>query len=115
MEQNTYWSWWIELVLSQNFAELAAVAFLDRVLARFGASGEVLTKQGREFLKVFEKLCIKALIDHRTTSQDHLGSDGLAEWVVQTTKFGLRKYGLPLGEPPELGPYVALDYYGLSI
>ena len=49
-----YFSKWIELVvLSQNFAELAAAAFLDRVLARFGAPAEVLTDQGREFLGDF--------------------------------------------------------------
>jgi hypothetical protein len=86
---------WIELVaLLQNSAELAAVAFLDRVLAHFGAPTEVLTDQGREFLGVFEELCTKALIDHRTTSRDHPEAYGLAERVVQTTKHGLRKYGL---------------------
>ena len=68
--------------------------FLDRVLTRFGASVEVLTDQGRKFLGVFEELCTKALIDHRTTSQDHPEADGSAEQVVQTTKRGLRKYGL---------------------
>jgi hypothetical protein len=42
---------WIELVaLPQNSSELAAMAFFDRVLARFGVPAEVLTDQGREFL-----------------------------------------------------------------
>ena len=93
-----HFSKWIELVaLPQNSAELAAAAFLDRVLARFGAPAEVLTDQGREFLGAFEELCTKALIDHRTTSRDHPKADGLAELVVQTTKRGLRKYGLHWG------------------
>ena len=83
----------IELVvLPQNFAELAAATFLNRVLARFGAPTEVLTDQGKEFLGAFEELCTKALIDHRITSRDHPEANGLAERVVQTTKCSLRKY-----------------------
>ena len=86
---------WIELVaLPQNSSKLAAMAFLDGVLARFGAPAEVLTNQGREFLGSFETLCTKALIDHRTTFKDHPETDDLAERVVQTVKRGLRKYGL---------------------
>ena len=50
--------------------------------------------QGEEFLGVFEELCTKALIDHRTTLWDHPKTDGLVEQVVQTTKGGLKKYGL---------------------
>ena len=78
-----HFSKWIELVaLFQNSAELAPVASLDRVLARFGASAEVLTDQGRESLGAFEELCTKALIDHRTTSREHPDADGLVEQVV---------------------------------
>ena len=88
----------IELVaLPQNSAKLAAAAFLDRVLARFGALAEVLTDQEREFLGAFEELCTKALIDHRTTSWDHPEADGFTEHVVQTTKCDLRKYELLRG------------------
>ena len=57
----------------------------------------MLTDQGREFLGAFEDLCTKALIDHCTTSRNHLEADGLDERVVQTTKRGLRKYGLLQG------------------
>ena len=90
-----HFSIWIEFVaLSQNSSELAAIAFLDRILARFGASAEVLTDQGREFLGSFEALCTKILIDHRTTSKDHPEVDDLAERVVQIVKRGLQKYGL---------------------
>ena len=66
----------------QNFAKLVAAAFLDRMLTYFGALVKVMTEQNRKFLGVFEKLCTKALIDHHTTSQDHLKADGLVEWVV---------------------------------
>ena len=52
------------------------------MLARFGAPVKVLTNKGREFLGVFEDLCTKAFIDHRTTSQDHPEADGLAKMVV---------------------------------
>ena len=70
------------LLYPQNSTELATAIFLDRVLVHFGTLAEILTDQRREFLDVFEKLCIKAFIDHRTTSWDHLEADGLAEWVV---------------------------------
>ena len=43
-----HFSKWIELVaLSQNFAELAAMDFVDCMLARFVALVEVSTDQGR--------------------------------------------------------------------
>lgn len=109
-----HFSKWIELVaLPQNSSELAAMAFLDRVLARFGAPAEVLTDQGREFLGSFEALCTKALIDHRTTSRDHPEADGLAERVVQTVKRGLRKYGLLHGNHRDwdlMLPWIAMGY-----
>ena len=39
---------WIELVaLPQDSTELSATTFLDRMLARFGASAEVLMDQRR--------------------------------------------------------------------
>ena len=105
---------WIELVvLSQNFAELGAATFLDHVLARFGASAEVLADQRRELLDVFEEFCTKALIDHRITSRNHLEADGLAERVVQTTKCGLRKYGLLQGSHRDwdlILPWIAMCY-----
>ena len=78
-----YFSKWIEFViLFQNFTQLAATTILNCVLARFGAPAEVLWDQGKEFLSAFEKLCTKALIDHRTTSRDHPEANGLVERVV---------------------------------
>ena len=88
----------IELVaFSQISLELAAVAFLDHILTRFGAPAEVLTDQGREFLGAFEELCMQALINHRTTSRDYHEVDGLAERVVHTVKRELHKYALIYG------------------
>ena len=90
-----HFSKWIELVaLPQKNFNLTAIAILDRMLARFGAPGEVLTDQEREFLGSIGALCTKALIDHHTTSRDHPEAGSLAERVVQTVKRGLRKYGL---------------------
>ena len=109
-----HFSKWIEFVaLPQNFTELAATTFLDHVLVRFGAPAEILTDQGKEFLGVFEELCTKALIDHRTTSLDHLEANGLAKQVVQTTKRGLRKYGLLRGSHRDwdlMLPWIAIGY-----
>ena len=111
---NPDFSKWIEFVaLLQNSAELAAAAFLDQVLARFGAPVEVLTDQGREFLGAFEELCTMVLIDHRITSRDHPEANGLAERVVQTTKHGLRKYGLLWGSHQDwdlMLPWIAMGY-----
>jgi len=56
-----------------------AYAFLDRMLNRFGVPVEVLIDQTIEFREDFQKLCEKALIDHWTTSQDHLKANELAE------------------------------------
>jgi len=87
-----HFSKWIELVPSlDKSSEGVAYAFFDRVLSHFGAPAEVLIDQGMKFHEV---LCDKVLIDHQTTSRDHLEVDGLNEHVVQTMKRALRKYGL---------------------
>jgi hypothetical protein len=93
-----HFSKWIELVPSPDkSSEGVAYAFLNRVFSHFGALAEVLTDQGTELQGEFQVLCEKVLIDHRTTSRDHLEADGLAECVVQTMKRALRKYGLQKG------------------
>ena len=69
--------------------------------------------QRRKFLGVFEELCTKVLIDHRTTSRDHPEADDLAERVVQTTKRGLRKYELLWGSHQDwdlMLPWIAMGY-----
>ncbi len=63
-------------------SERVAYAFLGRVLSHFGAPAEVLTNQGTKFQSEFQVLCDKALINHQTTSRDHLKANGLAECVV---------------------------------
>lgn len=51
---------------------------MDRVFSRFGALVEVLTYQERDILGEFQTLCAQTMIDHMTTSRDHLEADGLA-------------------------------------
>jgi hypothetical protein len=85
-----HFSKWLELVPLLNCSsEKTTYAFLDRVLSRFMAPTEVLTGQVTKFHEEFEKLCEKTLIDHCTTSRDHLEADGLVEWMVQMIKQGL--------------------------
>lgn len=82
-------------------------------LAHFGALLEVLTHQGRKFLRSFEDLCTKALIDHCTTSKNHLEANGLAKRVVQTVKRGLSKYELLHGNHRDWNlmlPWIAIGY-----
>ncbi|KAH8953382.1 hypothetical protein BDL97_08G023300 [Sphagnum fallax] len=75
-----HFSKWIALVPSSDkSSEEIMYAFLDRVLNHFGAPTEVLTNHGIEFQGEFQVLCDKALIDHRTMSQDHPETDGLAK------------------------------------
>ncbi len=53
------------------------------------------------------------MIDHRTTSRDHLEVDGLAERVVQIVKRALHKYGLQkghLGDWDIQSPWLAIGY-----
>ncbi len=70
-----HFSKWIELVPSlDKSSEGVTYAFLDKVFSHFGAPAEVLIDQGMEFHEV---LCDKVLIDHQTTSRDHLEADGL--------------------------------------
>jgi hypothetical protein len=79
------------VALPQNSSVSATMAFLDCVLTRFGAPAEVLTNQGKEFLRSFGELCTKVLIDHRTIFSE---ADGSAQRVVQIVKHDLCKYRL---------------------
>jgi transposase-like protein len=71
---------WLELVPLPNHSnEGATYAFLDKMLNRFNAPTEVFTDQDMDFQGDFQDLCDKALINHRTTSQDHHEANMLAE------------------------------------
>ncbi len=109
-----HFSKWIELVPSPNKSNEGVVyAFRDRVLSHFGAPAEVLIDQGMKFQGEFKVLCDKALIDHRTTFQDHPEVDSLAKCVVQTMKRALRKYVLQkghLGDWDIQSPWLAMGY-----
>jgi hypothetical protein len=75
-----HFSKWLELVpLPNHNSEGAPYAFLDKMFSRFSAPTKVLTDQDMDFQGDFQDLCEKALINHRTTSQDHLEANGLAK------------------------------------
>ena len=83
---------WVELIpLPSKSSKDAVRALLDCVLSRYGAPGEVLTDQGREFQGELQTLLAAHEITHRLSSIEHPQSDGLAERMVQTMKMGLRK------------------------
>ena len=75
--------------LPERSSAITANAYLDNVLARFGASAETLTDQGPEFMGEFQILLAQHSITHRMASREHPQSDGLAERMVQTMKSGL--------------------------
>ena len=83
--------------MPNKFNKGIAYSFLDRVLSHFGAPAKVLIDQEREFLGEFQMLCEQVMIDHHTTSRDHLEADGLVEGMVQTKKRGLWNYSLNKG------------------
>ncbi len=101
------------MLLRQNSLGLAPTTFLDHVLVPFGSLIEVLTNQGREFCKIFEEFCTKALIDHCTTSKNHPKIDGLTKKMVYIVKHGLRKYGLLKGNHKDWNlklQWIAMNY-----
>jgi hypothetical protein len=72
-----HFSKWLEFVpLLDCNIEGATYAFLDGVFSRFGVPTKVFTGQGIEFHEQFQELCEKTLIDHCTTSQNHLKQMG---------------------------------------
>jgi hypothetical protein len=75
-----HFSKWLELVpLSNCSNERASYAFLDKVFSRFGALAKVFIDLNTKFRGEFQKLCEKALIHHRTTSQNHPKANKLVE------------------------------------
>ena len=104
---------WVELIpLPSKSSKNSARGLLEGVLSRYGAPGEILTDQGREFMGEFQTLLNKHEITHRLASREHPQSDGLAERMVQTMKRALRKCLLDGGgvDWDELLPYIAMGY-----
>ena len=88
---------WVEIVpISGKTAQAVADAFELHILSRFGAPAEVISDQGNEFEAVFDDLCARHRIVHRTTSRGHPQSNGLAERLVQVFKRGARKLMLSM-------------------
>ena len=74
---------WVELIpLPSKSSKDAARALLEGVLSRYGAQGEILKDQGREFQGEFQTLLSQHEITHRLASGEHPQSDGLAERMV---------------------------------
>ena len=61
---------WV-IPLPSKSSKDAARALLDGVLSRYGAPGEVLTDQGREFQGEFQILLSQHEITHRLVSREH--------------------------------------------
>ena len=104
---------WVELVpLPFKNSKDSARGLLKNVLVRYGAPGEILTDQGKEFQGEFNTLLAQHEITHRLASREHPQADGLAERMVQTMKRALRKCLMDGGgkEWDELLPYIAMGY-----
>ena len=104
---------WVELIpLPSKSSRDSARGFLEGVLSRYGAHGEVLTDQGKGFLGEFENLLSHHEITRRLASREHPLSDGQAERMVQTIKRALRKCLFDEGNKDwvEPLPYVAMGY-----
>jgi hypothetical protein len=87
--------------------------FLHGILARFGASAEVITDGGGEFEAAFDKLLVQALIDHRVTSASHPQANGLSERTVKTLKTCISRYVDSTGNPEEWDmflPWIVMGY-----
>lgn len=94
------YSRWIEAIpIKSKHARHTAQAFLQSVIARWGAPAEVVTDQGAEFEGEFDQLMQQCLIDHRRTSGYHPQANGAAERVVQTIKRSLQKLVEEHGDP----------------
>ena len=103
-----------ELVPIKNkTAATVSYAYLHNVLAKFGASAEVVSDGGGEFQSEFHQLMVDALIDHRNTSSNHPQANGLAERCVQTLKQCLKSYITPRKKHDrwdEMVAWIALAY-----
>ena len=83
---------WVELIPLPSKSSIdAAGGPMECVLSRYGAPGEILTDQGREFQGEFATVIAKHEITHRLASREHPQSDGLAKRMVQTMKRALRE------------------------
>ena len=61
------------------------------MLSRFGAPGQVLTNQAKEFQGAFQTLLTNQQIAHGLASREHPQAQGLVERMMQTLKTGLQK------------------------
>jgi hypothetical protein len=109
-----HYSKWVEAFPMPNkSASEITYQFLHGILARFGASAEVITDGGGEFEAAFDKLLVQALIDHRVTSASHPQANGLSERTVKTLKTCISRYVDSTGNPEEWDmflPWIVMGY-----
>jgi hypothetical protein len=89
-----HFSKWCEIIpIKDKAPTITRDAFIAAaVLTRFGSPTEIVTYRGCEFESEFAQTLSECFIDYRTKSADHPQSDGLAEHMVQTLKYGLKKH-----------------------
>jgi hypothetical protein len=89
---------WIDLVpLKDRTSHATAAAFVERVLARYGAPVEVTTDNGTEYVAEFTEQLTRYGIQHNRTSVEHPSANGMGERIVQVFKKGMRKFVLTHG------------------
>ena len=88
-----HFSKWIDLVpVACLNPGVTAAAFLERVLARYGAPVEVVTDNGQEYKGQFAAQLKQHSIDQVEIPAGHPSSNGMAERIVQVLKSALRKF-----------------------
>jgi len=80
----------VAVPLPDKTPETVALAFLQHVLSRFAAPGQVVSDNGSEFTQgAFKQLLLDCLIDHNLTSVCHPRANGQAEKAVHIVKRAL--------------------------
>eukprot|EP00775_Hariotina_reticulata_P009673 gene9673-biopygen11573 len=80
----------VAVPLPDKKPETVALAFLQHVLSRFAAPGQVVSDNGTGFTQgAFKQLLLDCLIDHNLTSVCHPRANGQAEKAVHVVKRAL--------------------------
>jgi len=94
--------------------ETVAFAFLQHVLSRFAAPGQVVSDNGVEFTQgAFKQLLLDCLIDHCTTAVCHPRANGQAEKAVHIVKKSLKTMAIQKHETNDWdtnAAYLCLGY-----
>jgi hypothetical protein len=109
-----HFSKWCEIIpIEDKSPTTTHDEFLAAILTPFGSPADFATDGGGEFESEFAQTLSEWFIDHSTNPADHPQSDGLAERMVQTMKYGFKNQVLGSGKPLEWdlnAHWVALGY-----